>query len=167
MRKNVALNHFSNVTVFDFGLSDREGELPLFTSEDLTAHGSWHEGLGTLYKTDYRSREVDKIKLKTLCQVYEENQFNQLHGMKIDVEGAELAVLKGGEELLKKYHPFLILEINRETFEAAGYDAMVLWKYLDGLGYKASKIGRKGSLAPIENSNIPDFCCSLWQHERS
>jgi hypothetical protein len=55
--------------------------------------------------------------------------------LKADVEGAELHVLEGGQETLKRLHPHLILEFSLHS-ERFGYESADLLRYLDALDYR-------------------------------
>ena len=49
--------------------------------------------------------------------------------LKIDVEGAETTVFEGGEAVLRRFHPPVLMEVNEEAsraFGAARYDAAKL-----------------------------------------
>jgi hypothetical protein len=52
--------------------------------------------------------------------------------IKIDVEGAELGVLRGGERTLKRYKPNLLVELHE--FHRADI-SLEVWSYLSALGY--------------------------------
>jgi FkbM family methyltransferase len=99
---NIRLNDISSrVCAFNFGLSDREGELLFTTGENCTNHviatGEW-------------SREMIRVRVSTLDAV--------LQGrcptiIKIDVEGFESSVIKGAEATLS--NPVLhsvVMELN-------------------------------------------------------
>jgi FkbM family methyltransferase len=55
--------------------------------------------------------------------------------LKIDVEGAELAVLEGGQRILSSVRPLLILEHVAETAKPYGVDPEAIWDLLSELGY--------------------------------
>jgi FkbM family methyltransferase len=55
--------------------------------------------------------------------------------IKIDVEGAELAVLEGGREVLSEARPLLIFEHVPDTDELYGDAPGAVWDLLNGLGY--------------------------------
>lgn len=162
LTENVELNQFRNVQLFDCGLGETQGSLEIYTSEDLTAHGSWHEGLGSLYRTDYRSKSLGSVRIEIFDEQFAKSGCTRLDGMKIDVEGAELFVLKGAAETIQKFHPFLMLEINEETYQAAGYSKRDVVERLTGWGYRMFKIGRRGRRVEVDPSQLPDFCCTLW-----
>ena len=65
----------------------------------------------------------------------------ELHGLsprliKIDVEGAELGVLRGGERVLSRTRPVLIFEHVRETAALYGTTSDAVWDLLHRLGYR-------------------------------
>lgn len=68
--------------------------------------------------------------------------------MKVDVEGAELAVLKGAAGTIQREKPAIIFEANADTCEAGGYSVEVLLEWLGGQGYEVSVIGMDGELTP-------------------
>lgn len=92
---------YQNIHIFNFGLSDEEGDQSLYYEEE----GS---GLASLYKRqlDYINIDFNKsesVTLKTLDGFYKENQCDCIIDLlKIDVEGNELKVLNGAQQLLSK-----------------------------------------------------------------
>jgi hypothetical protein len=56
--------------------------------------------------------------------------------MKIDVEGAELSVLKGAEQTIRRFKPPILLELNSKTAAVFGYDPLDVPRLL--LGYHPS-----------------------------
>ncbi len=162
LKENVSLNGFDNARVFACGLADVEEQREIFTSADHDLHGSWHEGLATLYQTDYRGRPLGTVTLRRFDDVFNEQKLSRLDGMKIDVEGAEMAVLKGAMESIAKHRPFILMEMNQETFHAAGYSKEDIANRLQPLGYQCFHIGRRGALTETSCDNLPDFCNALW-----
>ena len=60
---------------------------------------------------------------------------NVISGCKIDTEGAELDILKGAQETLKKYKPFLIIEYDQKNTKQFGYDKRDIIRFLASIGY--------------------------------
>lgn len=52
------------------------------------------------------------------------------HLIKIDVEGAELLVLRGARQLVERHHPHVICEVNCETSRQFGYDPLEIARFM-------------------------------------
>ena len=68
--------------------------------------------------------------------------------MKCDVEGAELMVVKGAREMLKRDRPIILFELLRKWSRAFGYHPNEVFAELLPLGYQAFAIG-KGEVRSI------------------
>lgn len=64
--------------------------------------------------------------------------------IKIDVEGAELAVLEGGQGLLARAHPTLVIEHVPAAAALYGDPPAAVWDLLDGLGYRIFSLTGEG-----------------------
>jgi FkbM family methyltransferase len=159
---NIELNQLENVTPFAIGLAESGRYQPLYTSADVSLHHSWHEGLGTLFGSDYRAVKLDSIELRTLDKVCSDTDVDAIHCIKIDVEGAELHVLQGALEYLTRFRPVLILEMNAETFGAAGYSTLDTAQLLAQLGYWLYSIDRCGRVALLSLDEVLHFCSTIW-----
>jgi hypothetical protein len=60
--------------------------------------------------------------------------------IKIDVEGAEIKVLSGGERVLKEYHPKIILSVHTKHLKDIGSSLDHLIKTISYLGYEIYNI---------------------------
>lgn len=150
--ENKLINQLQQLEIFDYGLSDHVGSFPVFTSDDTTLHHGHHEGLSTLYKTEDRNVFEEEISLKVFDEIFYSG-LERMDFVKIDVEGAELFVLKGMLLSLSKFRPDLMIEINEETFNAAGYSTSDIITFLKNLKYEAFQISR-GRLKPISFSAL-------------
>ncbi len=79
--------------------------------------------------------------------------------VKIDVEGAELRVLHGMEELLARDHPYVIFELDDGFLRELGADAQQPCDWLSAHGYRLRRIVTGGKLraihqAPTERCNV-------------
>lgn len=150
--ENIRLNTEFHKTIspVKLGLSDKKGEVILYASEDS------NEGTNTIYNTDKFSIEIGQIQLDTLDAQLKELNVNEVNFLKIDVEGAELQVLKGALTTLEKHRPILLLEINKDACIAGGYQPEDILELLKPFNYSFSKIGLRGSLSKVDK--LPDFC---------
>lgn len=138
---NIQLNGFRTVEVHAFGLSDKKGSLPIYTSTETDIHFGRHEGLSTLYPSSSRNVLEETIELCGFDDVVMPATGRD-YFLKIDVEGAELFVLRGMRRFLEKFHPEILMEINEETFNNAGYSTREIISFLNEFGYQPYKIKR-------------------------
>jgi FkbM family methyltransferase len=62
-------------------------------------------------------------------------RLGSLSFVKCDVEGAELLVLRGGQETIRRFKPLLFLEVSRHWTADFGYAPTDLARFLEALGY--------------------------------
>ncbi len=162
LERNVAGNGFGNVTIHSVGLSDEnQDDVPIYGADSAFSDGTQHNiGLPTLFDVSGRSRPLARITLRRLDAVLPVNQ--RVDVMKVDVEGAELAVLKGAAQTIQREKPAVIFEANAETCEAAGYSVDALFDWFEHHGYDMKVIGPAGELTPPEEQ--VRFCNVLAVH---
>ncbi len=74
--------------------------------------------------------------------------------LKIDVQGAELAVLRGARQTLARCRPAVLIEVDRNALARAGSSEQDLSRFFDMLGYEAhdlrtgQQLGQGASLLP-------------------
>lgn len=139
---NLALNGIQNVKAINLGLGERDElvqvNVPDYTQEENIGAFSLDEEVRG--HDDYLCKttgKVEMIEIRTLDMF----QIGGVRLIKIDVEGMELSVLKGGLETLKhnKYPPIL--------FEAWQHKDWFLprraelYKFLEDLGYEITCTG--------------------------
>jgi hypothetical protein len=70
--------------------------------------------------------------------------------IKLDVEGAELSVLEGGEQLLSRQpRPIALVEVSDQRSAAWGYAASEIFKHLAARGYHWFEACEGGWLRPV------------------
>lgn len=161
---NVRLNNFTHVRTFNFGLFSHEDVLQMYTSTDVVIHNSFNEGLASIFASDYRKDVVATAQLKAFDQVFPTLGLKRLDLMKVDVEGAELHVLQGAEEMLRQYRPLLMLEVNEPAFAAAGYTTRELRQFLEQRGYRVALIDDHGDITYDIGEQLPALCNILCQY---
>lgn len=147
--ENVMLNKFSDVVVFDFGLSNKKQRLNLHEVED------GNEGLGTLFLGEKKSKGFVEIALESLDEIWGSLGLQRLDFMKIDVEGSELFVLQGGEKTIAKFKPLILIEISEENFKAAGYRTADVEAFFKASNYQAKRVNKEGQLVTCHS--MPSF----------
>jgi len=70
--------------------------------------------------------------------------------IKIDVQGAEIRVLRGARETLARFHPALFVEIDDGALAQAGFSADDLISELAGFGYRLFVPVSGGGVLPLD-----------------
>ena len=132
---NVNLNNLLNVKTYNMALSDKEGEGTLNVSHIL-------QGLSTLapdpLRFDKTHSDQETVKLTTLDAMFYDKSV-RVDFMKIDTEGWEYCVLKGGEKTIKEYKPVILLEWNETNIAQAKVDVSQLDTFFEENGYTLYK----------------------------
>ena len=154
LERNVLLNGFTNVHLNHVAVANREEAEHVFFAPRSDNWGS-----GSLAKTTYKLSEAGySVPVITLDQYFAERE-RKPELIKIDVEGAELLVLKGAQSLIETSKPIIITELSAENFAAFGYTIQDLTEYLVRHGYEISKILDNGRLAAIPADTT--FCNAI------
>lgn len=126
LKENIHLNGCERVQIEEVALSDHSGEC------SLCLPPSGESGLACLQESPrFRTRSTTKVILKTL----DSYNFDRINSLKIDVEGAELLVIKGAENTLRRCHPSIMIEFDERNTPAFGYDRNVIVEVLKTFGY--------------------------------
>jgi FkbM family methyltransferase len=91
----------------------------------------------------HRAAEAESFTVLSVPVVALDDYFNEndrVALLKIDVEGAELGVLKGAERILRRHGPLLIFECENRHLAPGTVDEVFSW--LEALGYEGSFVCR-------------------------
>ncbi|TVZ53382.1 FkbM family methyltransferase [Dokdonia sp. Hel_I_53] len=130
LQENIDLNNFHNITTHNIGLSDRKNTLDFFISD--TGFDAWN----SFAPEPSKLQNVIKVDVLSLDKFLEKFDKEKIKLIKIDVEGWEKFVLKGGESFLNNYNPILIIEFGEENTLNANYHVQELFGILESYGYK-------------------------------
>lgn len=142
LQNNIRRSAVDNAMVFSCGVSDgaRAAQLTVIGSRE-------HTGGGTHQLSDSESGEC--INTVALDDFAAEQGLPPPSLVLMDIEGHELAALRGMERLLSKHRPSLYIEVHREQLEARGESHEQLNAFLSELGYVAeilrSPSGERGT----------------------
>jgi FkbM family methyltransferase len=94
----------------------------------------------------------------SLDEFVKETGIEQIHVVKIDIEGAELPALRGMTHILKDMQPDLVVEANVLTCGAAGYSIHDVFDRISSFGYSLFRIAGL-SLMPFETNGLQETPC--------
>jgi len=154
LKSNKEINNFTQITLKQFALGNKEENVTIYPEK---------ENRGGASILNHQSENGVEIEVKTLDSL---NLKTAINVIKIDVEGFELDVLKGGINSIKKDKPKLIIEHSIERNNTA--EQYEIYNWILDLGiYKIYKLKngkeRKSELIEIKSEkDLPEhdniFC---------
>ncbi len=124
--RNLSLNSFTNICLNNVALGDKEQELFLKAQVENNRGGT---------RINTNSNEGKKVKVSTIDLYVQQKELKKLDLIKIDVEGFEMRVLQGAQEVLQKFRPLLFIEVNDDNLKEQADSALSLIEFLFEMGY--------------------------------
>lgn len=139
---NIIRNCFTNVLPLPLAIADQEGSAKFFFN-------SRNEGESSLLEIgDSPSCEVQ---VTNLDRMFADILPTRPRLLKIDAEGVEVLILKGGQSWFRNFGPDIIIcEINRGALSSAGASEQEIIYFFVALGYKAAIINMEGTEMGME-----------------
>ncbi len=150
---------WDNAVIEHLALSNSIGDATLFIPTNKVSKGSSPGATLVEHKerSDFKLNET--VKVDTLDHYCQRNNISP-DFLKIDVEGNELNIFKGGTDVLKKYKPKILVEIEKRHIGPE--QVFETFKFLESLGYTGQFIHRENrvSLANFDlakHQNLEDM----------
>jgi FkbM family methyltransferase len=114
---------FTGIHLSQDALSDAEGntqfKIPYFNNREIHTRGT----LKTEHvEADETNSVLIDVHISTLDKFSEVNKIEKVSLVKIDVEGAEFDVINGAKEMIEKFHPVFIIEIEQRHHKTSILD---------------------------------------------
>ena len=129
-----------HITLQAIGLSDHAGAATLYRPRPKGVRVDAMSSLSTPGDRSALAYDPVAVQLDSLDAVLA-GERRRIALIKVDVEGHELAVLRGGELLIRASQPSILIEIEQRHQEA---DIRETFEFLQGLGYSGSYLGPDG-----------------------
>lgn len=136
--------NIKNIYLKEVAVSDQEGEEEFLFSDNIeggTSSGGFLDNSDPLWKKEVYVNETGfkkvKVKTVTLDSLIEENVKNRPALLKIDVEGAENLIMRGGMKFLEEYKPTILMEVH------SMFNMFVVLSDLNELGYKTKLLKKE------------------------
>jgi FkbM family methyltransferase len=142
LRLHVAMNRCWNVEMQGAALGDENTDANLFVVQ------GGQTGCNSLRPPVVESGTAPvRVRVMRLDDWLAERKISQVDFIKLDVEGAELTVLKGATKLFKRQpRPVLLVEVQDVRTRPWGYAAKEILEFLAGMGYTWFRFSANGSI---------------------
>lgn len=144
LTRNVGLNNHGNLFSHNVGMCDVEGKDSFYYSNPDSALASRRALLKT--DTNWRRISADVTTIDKFCST---NADPDVAVIKCDVEGDELAVLRGATSVIQRCRPILLVEVFDPWCRAFGYSGRDILSFLAQLGFNAFAGREDGGLEPF------------------
>jgi len=138
LRDNIRASGASVVAVEPVACADTEATLDLFAAPrsntgetSLSRANASQEGPAV---ASYR------VRARPLDDIVREAGVSRVDAVKIDVEGAEFLVLKGGAQTLDRFHPMVLVEVVDHQLRQMGTSSAQITAFMQAHGYSAQHV---------------------------
>lgn len=156
--KHIEMNNLTDViTTHRVALSDAEGTGSMVGRPDNSGAASVQPGEGD-------------IVLTTLDAFTQAKGINRIDFMKIDIEGFEERLLRGGGDTISRFNPIIFIEIQPTTLLREGSSVERVVEMLQGFGYRLLQATKDKLLPlrrlPIGAELVNAFCVPAQKNDR-
>jgi FkbM family methyltransferase len=150
LHQNTALNHCQNIDVYPVALGSENGTATLYENWEVNRGGA------SLLSQD--NSEGTEVPLWKLDELFGDLTIDLI---KMDVEGFELEVLKGGINLLKACLPVLIIEVSEQREQEKGVSPKEIADFVKTIGnyqlfkQKGTKERRSKLIPILTDADLP------------
>jgi len=147
--RNILLNQASNVTPNRLAVEETSGKVELFVNRE--------SGLSSLGHTERgQVMSVERVESTTLDEYAEMHNISELDFLKVDVEGYEGHVLRGGKRLIERSSNLAILcELAEKNYRSLNLSINGVMDWIRERGYEVWEIDRSRQLLVKLEQNRP------------
>ena len=151
---------FLKVNVFELALTKKnvvssEFKIPNIGNSTYDTRGKLDLSIVEPGETNY---SLVKVSCDSIDNFVENNELKRIHFIKIDVEGHEFDVIKGGKNAIDKFRPVLLVEIEQRHHD---YDISEIFNYLSPyyskIEYFDLRLKRFKSIKEFNSAEMQDY----------
>ncbi len=129
LKENLIFNNISNVLIIPYALGNSNSVKKMYKVESAPGVNSL---IGSRFLS-YKPTSYDLIEVRKLDDVFLNMNLPKPDFIKVDIEGYEPYFVDGSIELIQKYTPLLMLEVNWSYFQRDTQNSQNYSKMLDSL----------------------------------
>jgi FkbM family methyltransferase len=145
---NVALNSCENLEVFRMAIGNGADPIHMYVPQISLGAGAASQFLDVGEKIEVPMTRLDDL--------MEEKSLERVDFIKADIEGGELALLRGGDLLLKTFRPSILIEIVDIHCRRFGHAPEDVYRHLVERGYVGRYITDRGDLIDLDPRRLPN-----------
>jgi FkbM family methyltransferase len=146
VKRSLSQSPVSQYEVHALALGDRDGEIDLIVPRGYSGSAGLHEDFSGVEA----SSEI-KVPIRRFDTLVDGSEFLGNVVVKLDIEGAEVAFLRGASKMIKTRQPAILMEINPRAMKAAGTTLEEMTALLQSLSYtEFSETHTPAELFPLE-----------------
>lgn len=135
--RNIELNNLKNINLFNVGLSDTSAQLTMRVVNSLGRPCGGGSHIIAKDVEDESQDHFEKITAMSLDDVLE-GYLGEISLIQLDVEGHEVAALRGAKKTIEAHRPILIVEVwDRKSSEIQEYMKEINYKKIKTVGGNA------------------------------
>jgi FkbM family methyltransferase len=132
LHQNIELNGFENIRTIPVALGDMTGFMDMRIAEDEHAG---HNTLGEFVYDTHLAR-CERVPVRRLDDLLREEGLDRLDVLKVDIEGAEAALLRGATAVLREMRPLILMEVLEPALRQQGADPRYVLQALHAADYR-------------------------------
>lgn len=151
LKQQCGLNPELKVKAVPFAVGERSGVVR-FGNSDAS-----NRGRGAIVLEGCTGESVEMV---SLDEFVESEGIQQVQAMKIDVEGAEMHVLRGAARVLSEHRPTFLIEVNRPCLARFGASVDELSRLIRSFEYELWRVTRRGRV-PFRGLEAEEDYCNV------
>ena len=129
-------SHKSTLVAYNLALGEEEGAVQFVYTPDFPEYSGFKE---RIYHDDSIRKETIKVQVRRLDS-YSATIGGKVRYIKVDAEGGELTILRGGLEIIKESLPVISFELGDSSLINYAYSSADYFEFFDSLGYNLFSI---------------------------
>ena len=144
LKKNIHLNKIKNIKTYNFGFFNKNKTAKIGLPDKREIKKNINNGFYSIFGEN----SSKKIRLKTIDKFVKKNKIKKIDFIKIDTEGSEYFILKGGLKTIEKFKPIIQFEYNFITKKLGKKRLKDILKIFIKLNYKKYYLVRNDKILP-------------------